>query len=157
VSYLRLDFNRIFELTWRILVFLVALTIIAIVSTNWTRREGGEGWQRPNDAYRQSDLTPVASKLAGYLRDLPIEDYERVQKGRVLAHLVDDDYRAAVAQTEAGIASATAQTRTLRAQRELRLPNIAAAHAVIASTMSLREQNRKDLLRQLQLQETGSC
>ncbi|MGA2191659.1 MAG: biotin/lipoyl-binding protein, partial [Steroidobacteraceae bacterium] len=105
-----------------------------IVTTNWNRWEGGAGWQRTNDAYLESDLTPVTSKVAGYLRELPIEDYERVHKGQVLAQLIDDDYRAAVAQASASIASATAQGRTLRAQRELQLSNIEAAHAVMAAT-----------------------
>lgn len=153
---LRFDWNRIFEFTWRILVFLVAIAIIVIVFTNWNRWEGGEGWQRTNDAYLQSDLTPIASKVAGYIRALPIQDYERVHKGQVLAQLVDDDYRAAAAQAEAGIASATAQARTLRAQRELQLANIAAARAVVASTTAQREQNGKDLKRQLRLLQTGS-
>jgi membrane fusion protein (multidrug efflux system) len=114
----RRDWNRILEFTWRILVFLVAVAIIAIVSTNWNRWEGGEGWQRTNDAYLQADLTPIASKVAGYIRELPVQDYERVHKGQVLARVVDDDYRAAAAQAEAAISSAMAQARTLRAQRE---------------------------------------
>jgi membrane fusion protein, multidrug efflux system len=156
VNDFRFDWNRIFEFAWRILVFVVAIAIIAIVSTNWNRWEGGEGWQRTNDAYLESDLTPIASKVAGYLRALPIQDYERVKQGQVLAQLVDDDYRAAVAQAEASIASATAQGQTLRAQRELQLANIEAARAVVASTTALREQNGRDVARQLRLLETGS-
>jgi membrane fusion protein (multidrug efflux system) len=156
VNDFRPDWNRIFEFTWRILVFLVAIGIIVVVSSNWNRWEGGAGWQRTNDAYLESDLTPIASKVAGYIRTLPIQDYERVHKGQVLAQLVDDDYRAAVAQAEASIASATAQAQTLRAQRELQLANIEAARAVVASTIALREQNGRDLSRQQRLLQTGS-
>jgi membrane fusion protein (multidrug efflux system) len=135
---------------------LVAIAIIAIVSTNWNHWEGGEGWLRTNDAYLESDLTPITSKVTGYIRALPIQDYERVHKGQVLAQLVDDDYRAAVAQAEANIASATAQALTLRAQRELQLANIDASHAVVASAVALREQNGRDLNRQERLLQTGS-
>jgi membrane fusion protein, multidrug efflux system len=156
VNHFRLDWNRIFEFAWRILVFVVAIAIIAIISTNWNRWEGSEGWQHTNDAYLESDLTPIASKVSGYIRSLPIQDYERVHKGQVLAQLVDDDYRAAVAQAQAGIASATAQARTLRAQRELQLANITAARAVVASTIALSEQNGRDVSRQLRLLQTGS-
>lgn len=156
MNSLRRDWNRVFEFTWRILVFVVAIAIIAIVSTNWNRWEGGEGWQRTNDAYLESDLTPVAAKVAGYVRTLPVQDYERVHRGQVLAQLVDDDYRAAVVQSEAAIASATAQARTLRAQRELQLANIEAARAAVASAIALREQNDRDLRRQQQLLRTGS-
>src|ERR1700691_3862222 len=131
-----IDWNRFFEFAWRILVFIVAVGIIIVVSTNWTRWEGGAGWQRTNDAYLQADLTPISAKVAGYLRELPIQDFEHVHKGQVLAQLVDDDYRAAVAQTEAGVATAMAQAQALKAQRELQLANVEAARAVVASNIS---------------------
>src|ERR1700734_2490603 len=100
----KLDWNRIFEFAWRILVFIVAIGIVIVVSTNWTRWEGGAGWQRTNDAYLQADLTPISAKVAGYVRALPIQDFEHVRAGQVLAEIVDDDYHATVAQIIAGIA-----------------------------------------------------
>ncbi len=152
----KLDWNKAFEFTWRILVFIVAIGIVLVVSTNWTRWEGGAGWQRTNDAYLQSDLTPISSKVAGYLRELPIQDYERVHKGQVLAQLVDDDYRAAAAQAQASIESASAQSQALKAQRELQLANVEAARAVVAATSASAEQNSRDVARQRRLLETGS-
>jgi membrane fusion protein (multidrug efflux system) len=150
------DLNRIFEFTWRILVFIVAVGIIIVVSTNWSRWEGGAGWQRTNDAYLQADLTPISAKVAGYIRELPVEDFERVRKGQVLAQLVDDDYRAVVAQAEAGVGTALAQARALKAQRDLQLANIEAARAVVSSTAATSGQNGRDLARQRRLLETGS-
>jgi membrane fusion protein (multidrug efflux system) len=150
------EWNKVFEFTWRILVFVVAVAIIVIVSTNWTRWEGGQGWQRTNDAYLQSDLTPISAKVTGYVRELPIRDYERVRRGQVLARLVDDDYRAAVATAEANILGATAQHASLQAQHELQLANVQAARAVVASTVASREQNGRDLTRQQRLLQTGS-
>jgi membrane fusion protein, multidrug efflux system len=152
----KVDWNKIFEFSWRILVFVVAVGIIVIVSTNWTRWEGGAGWQRTNDAYLQADLTPISAKVTGYVRELPIEDFERVRKGQVLAQLVDDDYRAAVAQAEAGVGTAMAQAQALKAQRDLQLANIEAARAVVASTTATSEQNGRDLARQRRLLDTGS-
>ena len=152
----KVDWNRIFEFAWRILVFVVAIAIILIVSSNWSRWEGGAGWQRTNDAYLQADLTPISAKVTGYVRELPIQDFERVQKGQVLAQLVDDDYRAAVAQAEAGVSTAMAQAQALKAQRDLQLANIEAAHAVVASTTATSEQNGRDLARQRRLLDTGS-
>jgi membrane fusion protein (multidrug efflux system) len=150
------DWNKVFEFTWRILVFIVAIGIIVVVSTNWTRWEGGTGWQRTNDAYLQADLTPITAKVAGYVRDLPIEDYEHVHKGQVLAQLDDVDYRAAVAQTEGLVATAMAQVEVLKAQHELQLANVEAAHAVVASTTASLDQNSRDLARDHRLLETGS-
>jgi len=156
MSAIKLDWNKIFEFTWRILVFIVAVGIIIVVSTNWNRWEGGAGWQRTNDAYLKSDLTPISAKVAGYVRDLPIQDYQRVRKGQVLARLVDDDYRAVVAQAQAGVSTATAQAQALAAQHELQLANVEAARAVVSSTTASMAQNERDLARQLKLLETGS-
>jgi membrane fusion protein (multidrug efflux system) len=156
MSIPKVDWNKAFEVTWRILVFIVAVGIIIVVSTNWNRWEGGAGWQRTNDAYLESDLTPIAAKVAGYVRELPIQDYQRVSKGQVLVQLVDDDYRAAVAQVEAGVATAMAQAQALMAQRELQLANVEAARAVVASALAAAAQNDRDLARQRRLLETGS-
>jgi membrane fusion protein (multidrug efflux system) len=150
------DWNRVFELAWRGLVFLVAVGTIVVATTNWRRWEGAAGWQETNDAYLQSDLTLISSKVSGYVRDLPIEDYDRVHKGQVLAQLVDDDYRAAVSQAEADVETALAQTQTLRAQRELQLSNVAAAQAVVDSTAASLEQNGRDVARQRRLLDSGS-
>jgi membrane fusion protein (multidrug efflux system) len=150
------DWNRIFEVAWRVLVFIVAIGIIIVVSTNWTRWEGGAGWQRTNDAYLQADLTPISAKVAGYVRELPIQDYQHVRKGQLLAQLVDDDYRATVAQAQAGVATAISQAQALRAQRELQLANVEAARAVVASATASSDQNDRDLARQRRLLETGS-
>ena len=127
-----INWNRVFEFAWRILVFIVAIGIIIVVSTNWTRWEGGAGWQTTNDAYVQSDLTPISAKVSGYVRELPIQDFEHVHKGQVLAQLVDDDYRAAAAQAKAGVATAMAQAEALKAQHALQLANIEAARAVVS-------------------------
>lgn len=151
-----MNWNKTFEVAWRFLVFVVAIGIIIVVSTNWNRWEGGAGWQSTNDAYLQSDVTPITAKVAGYLRELPTQDYERVHQGQTLAQLVDDDYRAAVAQAEAGVANAEAQVQGLTAQRELQLANIDAAHAAVAATTALYEQNDRDLARQRRLLESGS-
>jgi membrane fusion protein (multidrug efflux system) len=152
----KIDWNKAFEFAWRLLVVVVAIGVIVVVSTNWSRWEGGAGWQSTNDAYLQSDLTPITAKVAGYVRELPIEDYERVHRGQTLTQLVDDDYRAAEAQAEAGVASAEAQAAGLTAQRELQLANIEAAHAVVAATTAIAEQNDRDLTRQHRLLESGS-
>jgi membrane fusion protein (multidrug efflux system) len=156
MNMLKADWNKVFEFAWRILVFVVAVGIIIVVSTNWNRWEGREGWQDTNDAYLQADVTPISAKVAGYLRELPVQDFERVHKGQLLAQLVDDDYRAAVAQAEAGVATAMAQAQALKAQRELQRANVEAARAVVESTTALSTQNSRDLARQQRLLETGS-
>ena len=138
------------------LVFIVAIGILIIVTTRWTRWEGRAGWQATDDAYLQADITPISAKVAGYVRDVPVQDFERVRGGQVIAQIVEDDYQATVSLARANVASAGAQADALRAQRELQLANIQAARAVVAATTASMEQNGRDLARQKRLLQTGS-
>ena len=152
----RIDRALIPEFIWRAAVFLTALTILVVITSRWNRWQGGAQWQATDDAYLQSDLTPISAKVPGYIREAPVQDFQRVKAGQVIATLVDDDYKAAVAQSEANLAAAKAQLDTLRAQHDLQQANVEAAKAVIASTAAQAEQNTRDLARQKQLFATGS-
>ena len=144
------------EYVWRAAVFIIALVLLIVIVTRWDRWQGAPGWQSTDDAYLQSDLTPIAAKVAGYVREVPVGDFERVRAGQVVVQLVDDDYRAAVAQGEANVAAAKAQLETLQAQRVVQEANAQAADAVVASTAAQAAQNTRDVARQKKLFVTGS-
>ena len=144
------------DLIWRAGIFIIALGVLIVITTRWTLWEGNAEWQSTDDAYLQADLTPIAAKVAGYVRALPVQDFERVHAGDLLAQIVDDDYRATVAQLEAGVASAAAQIQALKAQRELQDANVQAARATIDATIANVEQNTRDVARQQRLLKTGS-
>src|ERR1700691_147063 len=147
----KINWRGVPEILWRALVFIIAVAILIVVTTRWNYWEGSPGWKSTDDAYLQADVTPIASKVSGYLRELPVQDYEHVRAGELLAQIVDVDYRAAVAQAEANVASATAQSEALKSQRELQAANVQAAKAVVASTAATLEQNSRDLARQRRL------
>jgi len=145
-----------YEIVWRNVTFLIAVAVLAVFATRWNRWEGDAEWQSTDDAYLQADLTPISAKVAGYIRALPVQDFERVGAGQLLAEIVDDDYRAAVAQIDAGIAAAAAQVEALKAQRPLQEANVRAAKATVESIEANVEQNKRDLARQARLLKTGS-
>lgn len=144
------------DFIWRALIFLVALAVLIVITTRWNRWEGNAQWQSTDDAYLQADLTPIATKVAGYVRALPVQDFDRVRADQVLAEIVDDDYRAAVAQIDAGIASAAAQVEALKAQRPLQEANVRAAKATVEAIAANFQQNARDLARQERLLKSGS-
>jgi membrane fusion protein, multidrug efflux system len=146
----------VFDIAWRAVAFIVAVAILVIIARNWSWWEGRPGWQRTNDAYLQTDLTPIAAKVGGYLRALPVQDFQRVREGEVIAQIADEDYRAAVAEAEAKLAASIAQSKILNAQREIQLANLQAAHAVVVSTEALAVQNERERTRQFSLLQTGS-
>jgi membrane fusion protein (multidrug efflux system) len=151
-----IDWSHASEAIWRALVFIVAGVILLIVVTRWNRWQGAPGWQKTDDAYLQSDLTPISAKVAGYVRAVPVQDFDHVRAGQLVAEIVDDDYRAAVAQAEAGVAAARAQAQALAAQRALQGANVEAARAVVASTAANLAQNGRDRARQQRLAAIGS-
>jgi membrane fusion protein (multidrug efflux system) len=141
---------------WRAIIFLLALTVLLVITTRWRIWETNSRRQSTDDAYLQSDLTPIAARVSGYIRDMPVQDYDHVHKGQLIARLVDDDYKAAVAQLSAGVAAAAAQIGTITAQHALQESNIQAAQAAINAVLANVEQNGRDLARQHKLQSTGS-
>ena len=141
---------------WRSVVFLLALGMLVLITTRWNRWVSGADRQSTDDAYLQADLTPIAAKVSGYVRRMPVQDYERVRAGQILAEIVDDDYRAMVDQLAASAGAAAAQIEVLKAQHALQEANVQAAKAAIAATIANVDQNVRDVARQQRLLATGS-
>jgi membrane fusion protein, multidrug efflux system len=141
---------------WRAIVFLIAIGVLVLVTTRWNRWESNARRQTTDDAYLQADLTPVAAKVSGYVRSMPVQDFERVHAGQLLVQIVEDDYKATVDQLSASVRAAAATVEALKAQRSLQGANVQAAKATIAATTANLDQNDRDLTRQHRLLETGS-
>jgi len=93
--------------------------------------------------------------VPGYVRQVLVEDYQRVRAGDVLVQLVDDDYRAQVAQAEADVAGAEAAVANVVALRALQAATIEAAEAAVESARATLLRNRLEAERQHSLLATG--
>jgi membrane fusion protein (multidrug efflux system) len=114
-----------------LLVVALALAILVTITRNWNAWEGGKVEQVTDDAYVRGDLTPLSTKVAGIVRTVHVEDFQKVHKGDLIVELQDDDYRAQVDQASAGVAAARAAIENNRRQRELQDSRIAKALAGI--------------------------
>src|SRR5580700_7530819 len=132
---------------WRAIIFLLALGVLLLITTRWRSWETNAKHQSTDDAYLQSDLTPIAAHVAGYIRDMPVQDFDHVHQGQLIAQLVDDDYRATVAQLTASVAAAAAQIETIHAQHGLQDSNVQAAQAAVEAVQANIDQNGRDLAR----------
>ena len=150
-------FGPVPGLLWRLGAFILAALLVIVIATEWTRWEGRVGSQVTDDAYLQADITPVSAKVPGYVTAVPIQDFQRVKAGQLLAQIEDDDYRAAVARAQADVGAAKAQIEALQAQHALQEANLRAARAVVASTSATFEQTERDVRRQRRLVDTGSA
>src|SRR3984957_17827144 len=88
-----------------VLVVLLALAVLIAITRNWNAWEGGKVEQATDDAYVRGDLTPLSTKVAGIVRTVHVEDFQKVHRGDLIVELQDDDYRAQVDQAGAGVAA----------------------------------------------------
>ena len=114
-----------------VLVVLLAVAVVVTMTRNWNAWEGGRIEQVTNDAFVRGDVTPLSTKVAGLVREVTVNDYQRVRKGDELVRLEDEDYRATVAQAQAAVEAANAALENNRRQRELQDSRIRRAEAGI--------------------------
>jgi membrane fusion protein (multidrug efflux system) len=137
-----------------LIVLLLALAVIVTITRNWNAWEGGRIEQVTNDAYVRGDLTPLSTKVPGLVREVKVNDYQRVRKGDLLVQLDDDDYRAQLAQAAAGVEAAKAALENNRRQRQLQdskieraLAGIDQANAQIAAAQAGKDAVQADVTR----------
>ena len=85
-----------------------------------------------DDAYVQADTTTIAPKVSGYIGRVLVRDNEAVKAGQALAEIDDRDYRVALDQARADVASAKAAILSKRATLATQGAVIASANATLA-------------------------
>lgn len=81
----------------------MAAFLIVVVAREWDVWVGSAILQTTDDAYLRADITPLATKSLGYVRSVPVQDFQMVKAGDLLVEIVDDDYRAQVEQDQANV------------------------------------------------------
>jgi membrane fusion protein (multidrug efflux system) len=148
--------SRIPGIVWRVLAFLAAAVVIFVFVTRWNRWQEEARYQTTDDAYLQSNLTPLSAQISGYVAQVPVQDYDHVKAGQLIALIDDRPYWADVAQAKANIASAQAGIEQVWYQRPLLEANLQAAQAVVVATAAQLAQSERDVARQTRLYISGS-
>src|SRR6266404_8886392 len=121
----RISFKKFVPL----LVLLLAAGILFGIAGGWNRFVGGGSRQRTDDAYLRADITPLSTRVSGAVAQVAVNDYQRVKAGDLLVQLKDDDFKAQVAQADAGVAAAQAALENNAKQKELQVSRIMQAQA----------------------------
>jgi membrane fusion protein, multidrug efflux system len=90
------------------IIFLLAVGIVVLITTNWNAWAAGRVVQETDDAYLHADLTPLSTKVAGLVATVAVSDYQAVKAGDMLVALRDDDFMAQVQQAQASVSAAEA-------------------------------------------------
>jgi membrane fusion protein (multidrug efflux system) len=118
----------------RLFILLMVGALIVLVAYEWDWWVGSAARQSTDDAYLQADLTPLAAKVPGYVRRVPVQDFQKVKAGDLLVEIVDDDYRAQLAQAQGSVAGAEAAITTIEQQKLLQKAMIRQAEAMIQAS-----------------------
>jgi len=133
---------------------IAAGLIVVLFATQWDRWVGLSIRQVSDDAYVRGDITPLSAHVEGYVRRVPVDDFQRVKEGDVLVEIEDDDYRARVAQAEADLLSAQAAIENLKARKAAQHAQVAEAEDAINATQADVERTRLEAVRQRTLLAT---
>jgi membrane fusion protein (multidrug efflux system) len=118
----------------RLFILLLAGGLVVVVAREWDWWVGSAVRQSTDDAYLQADLTPLAAKVPGYVRQVPVQDFQKVRAGDLLVEIVDDDYRAQLDQAQANVAAAEAAIANIDQQKLLQGTVVKEAEATIQAS-----------------------
>ena len=115
----------------------------------------GRFLQTTDDAYLQADYTTIAPKVSGYIADVLVADNEHVKAGQVLARIDDRDFRTALDQARADVASGEADIRNIEAKIAQQQAVIGQAKAAVDADEAGLTFARQNAKRYHDLQQTG--
>jgi membrane fusion protein (multidrug efflux system) len=138
----------------RLAVLVIAGAVTFLIITRWDFWVGSSARQVTDDAYVRGDITPLSAKVEGYVRQVPVADFQLVKKGDLLVEIDDEDYQARVAQAEADLLGAEAAIENLKSRKALQHAQITEAESVIAATEADVERTKQEAARQRALLAT---
>jgi membrane fusion protein (multidrug efflux system) len=113
-----------------VVVLALAAVILFGIIGGWNLWVGS-GTQKTDDAILRADITPLSTRVSGTVVQVAVADYQKVKAGDLLVQLKDDDFKAQVAQSEAGVAAAQAALENNAKQKDLQSSRIEQAQAGI--------------------------
>lgn len=138
-----------------VLALAIILGFVAIAITRWDRWTAMAAVQETDNAYIRTEMTRLASRVAGTVRAIEVKDYQRVKAGDLLAEIDPADYAVQVAQAVATAASARTAHSNLDNQIALQRATISQAEAQQASAVAQEIQARQERERQEKLAQSG--
>lgn len=113
---------------------VLAAAVLAALVGPWLF--GSDHRQSTNDAYVIADYTVVAPKVAGFIKEVLVEDNQQVKAGQLLATIDARDYQAALDAAQAQLLVAQAQSADARATLDRQGALIAQAEAAVKAAQA---------------------
>lgn len=108
---------------------LIGLTGIGVILYAWNLPPFQGTVEMTDDAYVRGQVTLLGPQLAGYLVEVPVQDYQKVQKGDLIARIDDRIYEQKLEQAKASFETAQASLASSEQSRKSAEARIVSARA----------------------------
>ena len=92
--------KKVIKRTYNVVVICVLVAIIVWAFSHFVH---GTNLEYTDDAQVNRLITPINTRVQGFIKEIRFEDYQHVNKGDTLVIIEDAEYRLHVAQAEAGL------------------------------------------------------
>ncbi|MDF8357636.1 HlyD family secretion protein [Ensifer adhaerens] len=139
----------------RTAVIVAGIGLAVVVPLGWGQWVAGFTNQSTDNAYLRADIAPISAQVAGTIRKVAVQDYQRVRKGDVLAEIDPSEYQAKVTRASAAVAAGEAAIRNVDSRLALQQRLIAQAEAGISAVAADRDRAQAEHARQAALTRDG--
>ena len=115
----------------RIAFLVFAAWLIWYTAGHWDRWTGAARFESTDDAFVSGDVTPLSAHVSGYITEMPVNDFQTVRKGDLIAVIDPSDYQAQFELAQANLAAAQATLANLANQRVVQEALVHQAEATI--------------------------
>ena len=114
-------------------VFYIVLTLAVLVVAffGFRQYQYGQAHEETDDAQIAADVSPVISKISGYISEVKVKDNQFVKKGHTLIVLDNRDQKMAVSQAEAALGTAQSNVTSAHAGSEAAASGINNSRAAV--------------------------
>ncbi|EQB07603.1 HlyD family secretion protein [Novosphingobium lindaniclasticum] len=134
----------------------VLIASVGIILRVWGLGPFADPSVRSDDALVRGRTVIVSPQVSGYVRKVPVKDYDTVRRGQLLALIDDDIYRAKVLQAQANLDVQLSALANSEQQQQSRRASIAGQTARMASASAQLVKAKADMARALDLAADGS-
>jgi membrane fusion protein, multidrug efflux system len=140
----------------RPLVFAVGLPLFILAAAGgYLYWNYAEHFETTDDAFIAARQFAIAPKVPGYITAVPVTDNEHVAAGGVIARIDDRDYRIALEQVQAQVATAEANIQAIDAQLSVQQAQISANQAQVEQVQAALVFAQQEAARYQHLAQTG--
>lgn len=138
-----------------ILILLGALIGTSLVLYAWRLPPFTSSVEMTDNAYVRGYVTTLSPQVSGYVVEVPVQDYQSVEKDQLLVRIDDRIYRQKLAQAEAALATQTAALDNSHQQEVAAQARIASSEAAVDSAAADLQQAESQSERQNSLTRSG--